>query len=451
MDILFSNVSIVTMDEAMRVLFSAYLGVTGTKISYIGKEPPKDSPGKIIDGTGMVLMPGLVNCHTHLALSLLRGAAEECGPEAWLEEFIFPRTDRMDPRAARAGVQLALAECIRFGVTSVSDLYAFPGVTAQAVAEAGLKANIAVPLSLFVHEYEDFDFENDPTCREFREVVAKWNGYDDGRIRMDAGLQGEYTGNYRLWEPLAAYAKEHGLGMQLHLSETGAEQAECLDRTGLTPAQLLDCHHVFDVPASAAGCLRLEPEDMVLLGKRKASAVVCPVSNLKFGLGVAPVMDMVKAGMNVALGTDSAAGNNNLDLFEEMKAMALAAKAGGDPTVMPPQAVLLLATVCGARAQGRARECGMLKVGMDADLILLDFTAPHLMPCHNLLSSLVYSARGSDVAMTMVRGKILYMGGKFLTLDLDGAVREMAQYAIGRLFNPTSEESQEERRSSDGF
>lgn len=441
MDILFSNVTVVTMDEAMHVLVSAHVGITGTKISYVGKDAPKEKPEKIIDGTGMVLMPGLINCHTHLAMSLLRGAAEDCGPGQWLDEFVFPRTDRMDARSAKAGVLLGLAECLRFGVTSVSDLYAFPEVTAEAVAEVGMKANIAAPLALFTDESEEFDFERDPQCKKLREDVRKWNGYDDGRIRMECGLQAEYTGNYRLWEPLAAYAAEEGLRIQLHLSETKAEHEDCLDRTGLTQTQLLDCHHLLDVPVTAAGCVALEPEDMALLGKRKATAVYCPVSNMKFGLPVAPVIDMVKNGMNVTLGTDSAASNNNLDLFEEMKAAALAAKVkSGDASAMPAAAVLMMATACGARAQGREAECGMIKVGMDADLCLVDFTAPHLMPTHNVLTSLVYSARGGDVAMTMVRGKILYAAGKFPTIDLGAVVQEMAEYAIDRVFNPTQDQ-----------
>ena len=181
---------------------------------------------------------------------------------------------------------------------------------------------------------------------------------------------------------------------------------------------------------------------MALLGRRKATAVWCPVSDAKFALGVAPVQEMVKAGMNVALGTDSAAGSGNLDLFREMKAAALSVKqATGNPGALPPQAVLMMATVCGARAQGREAQCGMLKVGMDADLILVDFTAPHLMPCHNVYASLVYSAGGSDVALTMVRGKILYAGGKFHTIDLDETVREMATYAIDKVFAPAPEEA----------
>lgn len=437
MDLLISNATIVTMDEAMHIHFGAHLGITGSKITYIGKDAPTETPKKILDGTGMVVMPGLINCHTHLATSLLRGAAEDCSQGQWLSDYVFPRTDHMDARAARAGVDLALAECIRFGITSVSDLYGFPEVTAQAVKDAGLKANIALPLSLFADESQDFDFETDPACKVFRELAERWNGHDDGRIRIDAGLQGEYTGNYRLWEPLSDYARQMELGLQLHLSESLQEHDDCLNRTGLTPAQLLDCHRIFTVPVSAAGCGALEGEDMTLLGRRKATAVHCPVSSLKFAQKLPSVTAMVQSGMNVALGTDSAAAGGSLDLFEVMKTTALMAKAqSADPAAMPAQAVLMMATVCGARAQGRGDECGMLKVGMDADLILVDFTAPHLMPAHDVYSSLVYSARGSDVALTMVRGKILYAAGKFHTIDLGAVVQEMSQYAINRLFFP---------------
>ena len=303
-----------------------------------------------------------------------------------------------------------------------------------------MKANIAPALTLFADDSEDFDFEKDPACHRLQELVEQWHGHDAGRIRIDAGIHAPYTSHYKLWEPLSAYAKEMGLRMQVHLSETVGEERECQERCGLTSTQLLDCHRVFDVPAAAAHCNHLSREDMVLLARQGISAVHCPVSNLKLVSGVAPVADMVKAGMNVALGTDSAASNNNLDLFEEMKTAALLAKLKAEnPAALPPQALVMMATVCGARAQGREAECGMLKVGMDADLILVDFTAPHLMPCHDVWSSLVYGVRGSDVALTMVRGKILYAGGKFTTIDLDGVVREMRDYAMDRVFSPQPE------------
>ncbi|MFR1753622.1 MAG: amidohydrolase family protein [Oscillospiraceae bacterium] len=212
MDLLFSGVTIVTMDEAMHVHFGAYLGVTGTKISYISKDPPPQAPKKIMDASGMVLMPGLINCHTHLAMSLLRGCAEDCGLSRWLSDCVLPREDRLDARSARAGVMLSLAECLRFGVTSVSDLYAFPEVTAQAVAEVGLKANIAPSMTLFTDETEDFDFEKDPARHRLQELVEQWHGHDAGRIRIDAGIHAPIPATTSSGSPSAPMPGNRGSG-----------------------------------------------------------------------------------------------------------------------------------------------------------------------------------------------------------------------------------------------
>lgn len=433
MDILFSNVTAVTMDSAMHVYPSAFVGVSDGKISYLSKVAPKEKPDKIINGEGMVLMPGLINCHTHLPMSLLRSYADDCDLPTWLNDHILPREDRLDGRSVKAATLLSIAECLRFGVTSVSDMYTFSDEIAQAVAESGIKANLGHSCTLFT---EDFDLASDPGFAQTVALHEKWDGYDNGRIRVDSCIHAEYTSNYQLWEALSEYAISNGLGMQLHLSETASEHESCKDKYGLTPAQLLDCHHVFDVRTTAAHCVHLEPEDMALLARRKVSAVHCPVSNLKLADGCADVVAMVKAGMNVCLGTDSAASNNNLDMFEEMKAAALMAKAkSGNAAALPVQAVLMMATVCGARAQGRQAQCGQIKVGMDADLILLDFTAPHLIPCHNVLSHLVYAASGHDVVMTMVRGKILYVTGKYPTIDLDSVVHELSLHAIEQVFH----------------
>ncbi len=432
MDTLFSHITVVTMDEAMHVWYDAFVGVTDGKITWVSQTPPEQQPKTIINGEGMVLMPGLINCHTHLPMSLLRGYADDYDLATWLNDYIFPREDRLDGRAVKAATLLSIAECLRFGVTSVSDMYNFCDEIAQAVAESGIKANIGRGTTLFADE---FDFETYPACRELTELKQKWDGYDNGRIKVEASIHAEYTSDHRLWDALAEYAVNEGLGMQVHLSETQAEHEACKEKYGLTPAQVLDCHHVFDTHAVAAHCVWLEPEDMRLLAKRGVSAVHCPVSNLKLASGRADVIAMIRAGMNVALGTDGAASNNNLDLFEEIKAAALLAKSRNqDPKALPAQAALLMATVCGARAQRRERECGMIKEGLDADLIMLDFTQPHLMPCHNVLSHLAYCASGHDVVMTMVRGKILYAAGKYNTIDLSAVVRELAEHAMPQVF-----------------
>ena len=438
MDTLISGATVVTMNPKMEVLFGAYLGITDGKISYVGKTPPEETPKTIIDATGMVALPGLVNCHTHLPDTVLRSFLDDTDPRETLEQRL-QKLSKLDHRSAKAASFLGLAECLRFGITSVSDLSEFPEAVAEAVAEVGIKGNIALAASRFVDQNEEFDFEKDPQCQTLCRLVDNWNGYDNGRIQIDAGIHAEYTSNHQLWDALSAYAAEKNLGMQLHLAENKAECDDCEDRTGLTPAELLNCHRLFDVPATATGCVALTENDLMLLGKKKASAVTTPIAYGKAGQATTPITDCVKAGMNVAFGTGGAAECGNMDLFEVMRSAANAERVrSGNPAALPAPAVLMMATVCGARAQGRATETGMLEVGMDADVVLVDFSAPHLMPCHNVISGLVFSAKGGDVAMTMVGGKILYQNGQVPTLDLKNVVEELTGYAIAKLFSEES-------------
>ena len=435
LDTLISNVTVVTMNPKMDVLFSAYIGITEGKITSISKEAPQEQPQTIIDGTGMVAMPGLINCHTHLATSVLRSFCDDLASKEALEAQL-QKEDKMDSRSAKAAALLSIAECLRFGVTSVSDLYYYPNATAEAVAEAGIKANLALSSYRFIDHNEDFDFDTDEQCQELVKVTEKWHGYDNGRIKIDAGIFAEYTSNYKLWEALAGFASEKGLGMQLHLAETQNEVDSCLDRTGMGPGELLNCHNLFAVPTTAAGCTYLEESERKLLGKKKVSAVATPLAAAKAGQTSTPILETVKSGMNVALGTGGAIECGNLDMFEVIRGASMAARAAsGNPAALPSTAALMMGTVTGAQAQGRSAECGMIEVGMDADIVLVDFSAPHLMPCHNVLNGLVYSAKGGDVAMTMVRGKILYQNGRFPTIDLQKVVEELTTYAIPRLFN----------------
>ena len=442
MDTLITNVTAVTMAPGTEVLFGVNIGVTDGKIEFISKKVPQELPQTIIDGTGMVAMPGLINCHTHLATSVLRCYTDDLSNRQALEELL-KKESKMDSRGAKAAALLSIAECLRFGVTSVSDLYYYPDATAKAVAESGIKANLALSSYRFIDDNEDFDFETDEQCRELQRLVDKWHGFDHGRIKIDAGIYSEYTSNHLLWEALGGYASEKGLGMQLHLAETGNEVDSCLDRTGMNPGELLNCHRLFAVPATAAGCSFLTEEEARILGKKKVSAVALPLSDAKNGQPCAPIMTLVKSGMNVALGTDGAIQAGNLDMFEVMRGAAMSVRAStGDASALPSSAALMMATVCGAQAQGRSAECGMLKEGLDADIVLLDFSAPHLMPCHNVITGLVYAAKGGDVAMTMVRGKILYQNGKFPTIDLGAVVEELTTYAIPKLFAKDDEGGQ---------
>lgn len=444
MDTLIANVTAVTMNPKMEVLFGAYIGIEGGKIVSVSRQAPKEPPQTVIDGTGMVAMPGLVNCHTHLASSVLRSYTDDLGNAQALEELL-KKEAKMDSRCARAAALLSIAECLRFGVTSVSDLYYYPDATAKAVAESGIKANLALSSYRFIDQNEEFDFDTDEQCKELMRLTEKWNGFDEGRIKIDAGIYAEYTSNYKLWEGLVGYASEQGLGLQLHLAQTPGEVEGCLDRTGMNPGELLNCHGLFNVPVTAAGCGYLEPVERKILGRKKVTAVALPLSAAKSGMDCAHILDCVQAGMNVALGTDGAVEAGNLDMFEVMRGAALAERSRRqDASAMPSSAALMMATVCGAQAQGRSKECGMLQAGMDADLILVDFTAPHLMPCHNVLNGLVFSAKGGDVAMTMVRGKILYQNGKFPTIDLSKVVEELVNEAIPKLFRKDEPAAAEE-------
>ena len=191
MDTLFSNISVVTMDERMQVLTDAFVGVTDGKISWLAKKAPEEKPQKIIDGTGMVLIPGLINCHTQLEQTLLRGYADDCDERTRLAERIYPRMEQMDDRAAKAAATLGIAECLRMGVTSVSDMSGHIDAVAQAVSESGIKANLAQEMTMYLGE--EFDFETYPDCQELVKAHEGWHGHDNGRVLIEAGLHGEYS------------------------------------------------------------------------------------------------------------------------------------------------------------------------------------------------------------------------------------------------------------------
>lgn len=438
MDTLFSNITAVTMADKLPVILGAYVGVTDGKISYISQHPPTENAGRVIDGRGMVLMPGLVNCHTHIPMTPLRGYGDDHNLSDWLNNYIFPKEDLWDERAIRAATLLGLAECLRFGTTSISDMYYFSDTICQCVDQAGMKANVSRSITVFD---EDYCFDKHPGSQELVALVEKWNGYDNGRIKTEVSIHAEYTSFDRVWHALAEYAINQGLGMQVHVSETRNEHDSCLEKYGLTPAQILDVYHVWDTRALAAHCVHVAEEDMELLARRGVTAVHCPNSNLKLASGIAPVRKMMDKGVNVALGTDGVSSSNNADLFEAIKLAALLSNGSTlDPVSMTAWDALKMATLHGAKAQGRAEECGIIAPGMDADLIMLDFTQPHLIPCHNPVSNLVYAASGHDVCMTMVRGKILYENGSYSTIDIQGVLREFHDYVIPLMFGGDGKE-----------
>ena len=425
------NVTAVLMDPAHTVLPNAYVVVDGHQITDFGAQRPQGFTGKCIDGKGGILLPGLVNAHTHVPMTAMRGYGDGHDLQDWLHNFIFPVEAKWDDRAIRACAALGLAEMIASGVTCIADMYMHTDALLREVESAGISANVSCGGVQFE---EPFDPDKNHDCIVQRELTEKWHGRDGGRIRVDASIHGEYTSHAGLWDWMARYAADHGLGMHVHLSETQAEHEQCKARHGgKSPAAVLAEHGVFDVRAIAAHCVWTTPEDWAILAEKGVSAVHNPVSNLKLGSGVAPVVDLKKAGVNVALGTDGVSSNNCTDFFGDLKLAAILQNGvRRDPLALTAWDALEMATVNGGKALGR--KTGRIEKGYEADLILLDSEAVNLIPCHDAANNLAYAAHGSNVVMNMARGKVIYKNGEFLTIDIDRVKKEVAGYALPLLF-----------------
>lgn len=421
------------MDEENTILDDAYIVVDGGKISHVGsKKPdmPSDTYAEVVDGKGNVLMPGLVNTHSHIAMTAMRGHGDGNNLQDWLQNYIFPVEEKWDDRSLAIATSLGLCEMISSGITAFEDMYVCCDPIAQSVASAGMNANITNGAVFFG---ETFSPENCPDCQGQTDLYDKWHGYDDGRILVDAAIHAEYTSTKELHRWIAEFAKERNIGVHLHLSETEKEHMECVKKYGLTPTQVMEQSGIFDTRAIVAHAVWTSENDWDILAKKGVSISHNPCSNLKLGSGIAPIVKMRQAGINVTLGTDGVASNNTTDLFEDMKiAGMLQNGVSGNPTALLPIDVLRMATVNGGKALGRKTGC--IAKGFDADLILIDFDRPNLIPCHNIFSNLVYAAHGSDVILTMCRGKILYRNGEFLTIDLERVKHEMKNYVLSKLF-----------------
>ena len=420
------------MDEENTLLDPAYVVVEGERIAAVSSTRPQGPFAQEIDCGGNVLMPGLVNAHTHIPMTLMRGYAGGCDLHTWLNDWIFPAEAKLDDRAVRAGADLALAELIAGGVTTIADMYMHTPAIAQAVLAAGISANLSCG-GVYFGAPGDFSPTACPDCDHQRQLTEEFHEAGNGQILVDASIHGEYTSNVPLWQWMADYAQRKGLGMHVHVSETQSEHEGSLTRWGLTPFRILDRYGVWDTRAIAAHCVWTTEDDWAGMAEKGVACVHNPVSNLKLGSGVAWIPAMKAAGVPIALGTDGVSSNNNQDMFEEMKfAAVLHNGVTRDPLALLPQDVLAMATREGAKALGR--KTGRIAPGYVADLILVDFTRPHLTPCHSVMDNLVYAAHGSDVVMNMARGKIIYKDGTFLTLDLEKIQAEVKSYALPRLF-----------------
>lgn len=417
MKMLIRGADILTCATSGECLKNGYMVVENGKITYLGTDArlAEGTFDRVIEAHDKIMMPGLVNTHTHVAMTGMRGYADDYVLQTWLNDYIFPVEDRMNAECVAISAQLGMAEMIATGTTSFSDMYSFCDGIAQAAADCGLKANISRGIVC----PDDVPFQNSDRWKEAVELYDRWNGYDDGRIRIDFSVHAEYTTTSQCRETVASYAADKRAHVHFHLSETRQEQEACLARHGVTPAQLFYREGLLNQRTLAAHCVWLTEEDIELFAKTGASVAHCPVSNLKLASGIAPITAMDQAGINLTLGTDGVASNNNHDLFEEIKLASILQKGMTfNPEVFPAGKALAMATVQGALAQGRL-DCGALCEGMDADFILLNTKHPSLQPYHAPESACAYSAHGADVCMTVVRGRVLYENGEFLTLDCE--------------------------------
>lgn len=415
---LFSNIKI--LDENFEIKDKMYVATEDDRIVYVGDCMPRGDFGDIRDGKGKLLMPAFHNAHGHSPMALLRGYAENMKLQDWLFTKVFPFEDKLDSNAVYWGTLLTMAEGMRFGIVSHSDMYYFLDDMVRATDESGMKANI----SRAITEFGDGDPWETERLKEMKDTYERLDGAADGRVKIDISIHAEYTNSLRAMQAVADYCNQVGAINHIHISETKSEHEECKVKYGKTPVKLMNDIGAFDSKALAAHCVWVEDEDMDILKEKGVSVATNPMSNMKLASGIANVPEMLRRGINVAIGTDSVASNNSLNFFEEMKMFAIAPKIRfNDPTLITPKQTLYAATRAGALAQGR-EDAGLVKEGFKADLIMIDLEQPNMYPVHDLMNNLVYSASGTDIVMTMSDGRIVYENGEYKTLDIEKTMFE---------------------------
>lgn len=408
------------------ILEDAAIGIADGKITYVGtrqKAAPSAGARKI-DATGCLVLPGLVNGHTHTGMSLLRGIADDQPLEIWLREHIFPLERKWtSPEFTYWGSLLASAEMIRSGTTSFNDMYFFQDQSARAVNEAGLRM---VAGQTIVEESDVDKAGNDPirTFERFLEAVA-----DYPLVTPRIAPHAIYSVSSATWKKIIAFCEKKNLGVHTHLSEVQSEVAECLKKFGKSPVEIFEDMGLWDLPALAAHAVCLSEKDIEILGRHKVGVSYNAESNMKLGTLVAPVVDLRKAGVSVALGTDSTASNNNLDMLAEADFAAKLQSFKYGPGALKSEEIMAMLTSEGARAIGLGDSVGSLEVGKVADVIAVEVLAPHAVPLYNPYSHLVYSASGRDVRHTIVNGEVLMENRNLQTLDEQEILREAAAWA----------------------
>jgi 5-methylthioadenosine/S-adenosylhomocysteine deaminase len=431
-DLLVFGGTILTMEPGSEPIVNGALAIADGRIAAVGpaEELVEQAPtGEVLDAAGCLIMPGLVNTHSHLAMTLLRGFADDLPLKTWLEEHIWPaERQHMNREAVRVGTRLAAAEQLLAGVTTTTDMYFFDDEVGKVLAEVGMRGVVAESL---------LDFQT-PRCAGPDEMLERQRELleafrDHPLITPAVAPHSPYTVSAANLVREAELADELDAPLHIHLSETRWEVQKLLDEKGMSPVAYLADLGVLSEGTVAAHCVHVSPDDIDILSDLEVAVSHNPVSNLKLASGIAPVPAMLAAGVKLGLGTDGTASNNTLDLLRDAQLAALLHKGvGGDPTALPAKQTVELMTTAGARVLGLENRIGLLREGYEADIVCLEVKAPHATPLYDPYSHLAYAARAADVLHVLVRGRTLVRDRELTTLDLE-EIRAQVKEVTGKI------------------
>ncbi|MBF0387226.1 MAG: amidohydrolase [Candidatus Omnitrophica bacterium] len=428
-DTIISGGTVVTVNSAMDVIEDGAVAIKDGTILAVGKRAAITSrfgAKQVIKAQGQIVMPGLVNTHTHIPMVMFRGYADDLPLLQWLKEYIWPAEARfVKPDSVRIASYLAIAEMIRSGTTTFSDSYFFEDVVASVARKANIRAVVGECLL-------DFPTPNSKTSEEglkyTEALIREYSG--DRLVTVAVAPHAPYTCSPELLKKALELSDKYNAPLHIHVAETKDEVSDLELRFHMRPVGYLDSLGLLTARTIAAHAIQLDTAEIKVLADRKTGVAHNPESNMKLAEGIARVPEMLSTGVKVGLGTDGAASNNDLNMFEEMKAAALLHKVQTwSPTVLDARTALRMATIDGAEVLGLKNKTGSLEAGKDADIIIIDVDRPHLVPFYNVYSLLVYSVDGSDVDTVMVAGKVVMKDKKLLTINEQQALADMRALA----------------------
>jgi len=413
MSILIKNITAITLDDKNTILKNADIAIKDKKIITLGKASADFTPARIIDGEGFLALPAFFNLHAHSAMTLVRGWAEDLPFDRWLNEKIWVAESAMEKDDVYWGTSLAACELIRCGCVGFSDHYFWMDKAAKAVTESGMKAALAW-CQFGLGEKHEVGGTN---LNDILDFIKQYHNSADGRIKCFMGPHSPYMCPPDFLAKITEEAKKINVGIHIHLSESDEQVANSIKKYGKTPVEHLEKIGVFDTPCIAAHCISVNEKDIEILARKKVNIAHTPKTYMKLAMGMAPVDKFKQAKINVGLGTDGPASNNDLNMLEVMRLTGLVHKNRLlDPAAFPNEEILRMATQNSAKAMGFTQS-GTIKEGVDADIILFNTNKTHFLPRHNLSANVVYSSHPSDVEYVICDGKILLDKGTLSTLD----------------------------------